>query len=266
MTITNLLDDPNVNGFVLNTRDVSDSKQLQEQLVHEAYHDALTQLANRARFHDRVTEAMRGARRADVVTVLFLDLDGFKEVNDSLGHAAGDQLLVQVADRLRTAARHTDLVARFGGDEFAVLIQSESASAQAETVAGRIVDGLQEPFRLDTRDIHVKASIGLASAAEAADAEQLMRNADLAMYRAKAAGGDGFVSYEPQMLSGLVQRLELEADLRLALERDELSLHYQPTVDLADGTIALDVDQPVDEVLLLLAAFVAWGRFGPYAF
>ena len=252
MTITNLLEDSSVGGLVLNTRDISERKELQEQLVHEAYHDGLTQLANRALFRERVSEAL-AERGDDDVTVLFLDLDGFKEVNDSLGHLAGDKLLVQVADRLRESVRAGDLVARFGGDEFAVLIESPFGSADAETVAERIVAGLDTPFLIDTRDIHVAASIGLASAGvatspvaaeavspstgEAAPAEQLMRNADLAMYKAKSAGGGGFASYDPQMLSGLVERLALEADLRVALDRGELRLHYQPTIDLRTSKI-----------------------------
>ncbi|MEV6488992.1 sensor domain-containing diguanylate cyclase, partial [Actinoplanes sp. NPDC051633] len=169
MTITNLLGDPSVGGLVLNTRDISERKELQEQLVHEAYHDALTQLANRALFRERVGDALGSLTGDDDVTVLFLDLDGFKEVNDSLGHLAGDQLLVQVADRLRAAVREGDVVARFGGDEFAVLIAAPLGAPDAEIVAQRIVDNLHEPFRIDTRDIHVQASIGLSSAGLLAD-------------------------------------------------------------------------------------------------
>jgi diguanylate cyclase (GGDEF)-like protein/PAS domain S-box-containing protein len=250
VTVTNLLGDPSVGGLVLNTRDISERKELQDQLVHEAYHDALTQLANRALFRERVSEALAARGPDDDVTVLFLDLDGFKEVNDSLGHLAGDHLLVQVADRLRESVRECDVVARFGGDEFAVLVESALDAPDAEVVAQRIVDSLHEPFRIDTRDIHVQASIGLAAAGVSGDggtglidedgedgAEQLMRNADLAMYKAKSAGGSGFASYHPQMLAGLVERLELEADLRLALERGELQLHYQPTIELATNRV-----------------------------
>ncbi|RSM48586.1 diguanylate cyclase [Actinoplanes sp. ATCC 53533] len=245
ITVTNLLDDPNVGGLVLNTRDITERRELQEQLVHEAYHDALTQLANRALFRERVAEALEQRGEDDEVSVLFLDLDGFKEVNDSLGHLAGDQLLIRVAERLTASVRAGDVVARFGGDEFAVLIRSARGAGEAEAVARRIVDGLPEPFRIDTRDLHVRGSIGLASHATLAageagytdDAEQLMRNADLAMYQAKGAAGSSLASYDPRMLAGLVERLELEADLRLALDRGELRLHYQPTINLADSLV-----------------------------
>jgi diguanylate cyclase (GGDEF)-like protein/PAS domain S-box-containing protein len=236
MTITNLLDDPSVDGLVLNTRDVHDAQELQDQLVHEAYHDGLTQLASRALFAEHLEAALAAGGGAEVA-VLFLDLDGFKEVNDSLGHAAGDQLLVQVADRLRAAVRDGDTVARFGGDEFGVLVHSVTARADAEAVARRIVVAVGAPVTVDGRDLHVGASIGLASAVDAEGREQLLRNADLAMYRAKAGGGARFACYDPRMHDALVERLQLEADLRAALERGELSLHYQPTVDLADGAV-----------------------------
>jgi diguanylate cyclase (GGDEF)-like protein/PAS domain S-box-containing protein len=239
MTITNLLDDENVRGLVLNTRDISERKELEEQLVHEAFHDALTKLANRALFKDRVDLSLRRRQNSDAsVSVLFLDLDGFKEVNDSLGHAAGDQLLIEVADRLRASVRPEDTVARFGGDEFAVLIESVADSQDAEVVAARIVAGLNGALQIDSQEIHVRASIGIATAGpDAEDTDQLMRNADLAMYHAKAAGDGGFASYDPQMHSGLVERLQLEADLRRALEADELELHYQPTIELTTGTV-----------------------------
>jgi diguanylate cyclase (GGDEF)-like protein/PAS domain S-box-containing protein len=237
MTITNLMDNPSVGGIVLNMRDVNDAKELQEQLVHEAYHDGLTELASRALFQETLVRALAGRRCTDELAILFLDLDGFKEVNDSLGHAAGDQLLVQVADRLRESVREGDTVARFGGDEFAVLVESIAALADAEILADRIVAAVARPFLIDGREMHVGASIGLASSGDAGDMEQLLRNADLAMYKAKASGGGRVAAYDPQMHNALVQRLELEADLRLALDRDELALHYQPTVDLATGEI-----------------------------
>jgi len=237
VTITNVLHDPDVNGFVLNTRDIQDAAELQNQLMHEAYHDSLTELASRALFRDRAVDALENRAGPADVAILCLDLDGFKEINDSLGHAAGDALLVQVADRLRAAVREDDTVARFGGDEFGVVIVSDHARADAETVAERIIASLREPFLVGERELHAAVSIGLASGADAADIDQLLRNADLAMYRAKQAGGGGLAAYDPEMLTGLVQRLELEADLRLALERDELTLHYQPTVDLAGGDI-----------------------------
>jgi diguanylate cyclase (GGDEF)-like protein/PAS domain S-box-containing protein len=240
ITITNLLGNPSVRGLVLNTRDVSERKELEDQLIHEAFHDALTKLANRSLFKDRVDGAMR---RGPTAAVLFLDLDGFKEVNDSIGHAAGDQLLIRVAERLRAAVGPDDTVARFGGDEFAVLLENLDDDRDAERLANRIIESLAEPLTLESNEIHVRASIGIATSArtgdpgDARDADQLMRNADLAMYRAKATGDGSFARYNPQMHSGLVERLQLEADLRRALETDELELFYQPTIDLASGAI-----------------------------
>jgi diguanylate cyclase (GGDEF)-like protein/PAS domain S-box-containing protein len=237
LTITNLLEDPNVEALVLNTRDITDRKELESQLVHEAFHDSLTNLANRALFTDRVEQALRRRDRNErPIAVLFLDLDGFKEVNDSRGHAVGDELLTQVADRLRASVRPQDTVARFGGDEFAILL--ENGSTDAEPVAGRVLEQVGAPVLVDGDELQVSASIGIAfGGPDAENAGQLLRNADLAMYRAKSAGAGRFALYHPEMHTALVDRLQLATDLRRGLEEGEFSLHYQPTIDLASGVI-----------------------------
>jgi diguanylate cyclase (GGDEF)-like protein/PAS domain S-box-containing protein len=239
ITITNLLDNPSVGGLVLNTRDISERRQLEDQLVHQAFHDSLTSLANRALFKDRVDHALQRTRRhMPSVAVLFLDLDGFKEVNDSLGHAAGDRLLIQVAERLRSCVRPSDTAARLGGDEFAVLIEDASDEDELAAVAERILEELRQPFFIGGRELHVRGSMGIARMDGDVDGvDQLLRNADLAMYRAKAAGQGGYERYDPQMHTELVQRVQLEADLRRALEAGELFLVYQPTFDLASGQV-----------------------------
>src|SRR5947207_1855504 len=184
---TNLLKDPNVKGIVLNTRDISERKQFEEQLSHQAFHDQITGLANRALFQDRVSHALeRQTRDGNPVAVLFMDLDDFKTINDSLGHAAGDQLLVALAERLIGRLRTADTAARLGGDEFGILLEDYGDEGlTAADVAGRILETLEEPFDLDGTEVYARASIG-SSVAEPGDpvgsADELLRNADVAMY------------------------------------------------------------------------------------
>ncbi len=238
--VTAGLDDPSINGLVLNTRDVTERKQLEEQLAHQAFHDSLTGLANRALFRDRVEHAMARMRRAKrPIAVLLLDLDGFKTVNDSLGHAFGDAFLVAVAERLRTLLRPSDTPCRLGGDEFAVLVDDLLGPIDATVVAERIVEGLRQPFMIEGKEVLTTASIGLTIAeSTSSDADDLLRNADVAMYRAKDRGRNRFEIFQPSMHKAMLERLDLEADLRRAVDLGEFVLHYQPTVSLSTGSIA----------------------------
>jgi len=234
IAITNLLDDPTVGGVVLNSRDIGERKALERELVHQARHDSLTTLANRALFQERVNESLRREDGDTPGAVLFLDLDGFKEINDSFGHANGDVLLTLVAQRLRSCVRPRDMVARLGGDEFAILIEDSSGLVDAHALATRILASFANPFALDGREVFVNASIGIASAEQTTEeSDQLLRNADLAMYRAKAAGGGTIEHYNPALHSQLLERMQFEDDLRRALGRGELRLFYQPIMDLA---------------------------------
>jgi diguanylate cyclase (GGDEF)-like protein/PAS domain S-box-containing protein len=232
----NRVADPVIDGILLNLRDVSERVELETQLRHQAFHDSLTGLANRALFEDRLSQAL--VRRHDGgVAVLFIDLDDFKTVNDSLGHAYGDELLSTTAQRLRTVLRPEDTAARLGGDEFAVLLDDLSGEIEAVEVAERIRRALEPALELDGRQLTPSASIGVAWTAEAAEADNILRNADVAMYAAKERGKGRVVAFELTMREQVVERLELTGELVLALEREELALDYQPLVELHGGAI-----------------------------
>jgi len=236
---TNLLDEPTVRGIVLNTRDISERKALQAELTHQAFHDTLTGLANRALFLDRVTHALVLARRhSRTIAVIFLDLDNFKTVNDSLGHAQGDMLLIHTSERMQTAVRTADTIARFGGDEFAILIEDASDNDAAMTVVERMLELMRHPFHLDGKEVYASASIGIAVADANHTASDLLRNADMAMYIAKQSGKGQYRRYEARMHIEAMERLELESDMRHAIDREEFTLRYQPIVLLQTGEIA----------------------------
>ncbi|MET9957218.1 EAL domain-containing protein [Streptomyces sp. NPDC006339] len=233
-------------GLIFNSRDVTERVRLQAQLRHNAEHDPLTDLPNRALFTERVRGALSGRRASDPGTaVLFIDLDGFKAVNDRLGHQAGDELLIQAARRLQDSVRAGDTAARLGGDEFAALILGDGSRDQTERecrvheIADRLRARLSQPYRLESgNEVRVAASIGVAFAEPGIGAGDLLRNADLAMYRAKAGGKDRVELYAPQMQAEVVRRTELAARLRTALHDGEFALLHQPVVDLTTGRIA----------------------------
>jgi len=218
--------------------DVTERKQLEEQLAHQAFHDPLTNLANRVLFRDRVEHALqRIVRGTGSPAVLFIDLDNFKAVNDGLGHSAGDWLLIEVAARLSSCLRPADTVARLGGDEFAVLLDDKAANAA--DVAERILAAFRDPFTVQGNDIVVMMSIGIAPLVAHQGADDVLRNADLALYRAKAAGKGCVASFEPEMHVAALRRLELETELRRAIEGEsgagELLIYYQPIARLSTG-------------------------------
>ncbi|MFJ4964271.1 Cyclic di-GMP phosphodiesterase Gmr [Streptomyces sp. ADI96-02] len=232
-------------GLLLNSRDVTERVRLQAQLQHNAEHDPLTDLPNRALFTARVRQALGGRRAADPGTaVLFIDLDGFKAVNDTIGHQAGDELLIQAARRLQDSVRAGDTAARLGGDEFAALIIGDGTrdqgarEYQVHEIAERLRLTLSQPYRIGASEVRVAASIGVAFAEPAISPTDLMRNADLAMYRAKAGGKDRVELYAPQMQADVVRRSELATRLRTALREGEFALLHQPVVHLASGSVA----------------------------
>ena len=235
---SNLCNDPAVQGLALNFRDISERKALEEQLRQLAFHDPLTLLANRNLFRDRVQHALSLAQRGhSSVAVMFLDLDNFKNINDSLGHDAGDRLLQAVAQRIVKTTRASDTVARLGGDEFAVLVEGIATITEVQRLADELIATLDVPFPLNGMEVRVGASIGVAFSARESGTETLLSNADIAMYHAKAAGKNRHVTFQTQMQDMLHERLRLEADIGRALQREEFFLEYQPIVDL--GTRSL---------------------------
>ena len=236
--VTNLLEDPNVRGFVLTTRDVTDQKALEKRLFHQAFHDPLTGLANRRLFTERVEKALQLRSLGESVSVLFFDLDDFKTVNDSLGHQAGDELLVSAADRLRGALSPGELASRLGGDEFAVLVaRDDETASRARAIAAATTVALKPAFLVGDREVIVRASVGIALSMETGTAEELLRDADAAMFAAKEAGKGGYRVFEASMHESVMARLELKADLERAVEGEQFVVHYQPLVDLATGRL-----------------------------
>jgi diguanylate cyclase (GGDEF)-like protein/PAS domain S-box-containing protein len=235
---TNLLHDPTVRGIVLNTRDVSERKRLERQLLHQAFHDPLTGLANRALFRDRVSHALQRVRRQGLpISVLYLDLDDFKKVNDSLGHTEGDRLLVVAAERFRVCARAGDTVSRLGGDEFAILIEDGADAPGVDSLVDRLSEAMKHPFLLGGNEVLVNMSVGVATASAEDTADDLLRNADMAMYTAKRRGKGRRETYQANMYTDVKHRLEMEEALRGAIEREELYLVYQPIFSLDNGRL-----------------------------
>jgi diguanylate cyclase (GGDEF)-like protein/PAS domain S-box-containing protein len=234
-----LSEDREVRGVVLTMRDVSDRKVLEDELRHQAFHDGLTNLANRVLFNDRVEHALsRRARLGNDVSVLLLDIDDFKVVNDTLGHAAGDELLVQFARRLLGCLRGEDTAARLGGDEFAVCVEGAARELNIGSTAQRIVDTMSRPFTVAATEVNARVSIGISMAGDNTDGSiGMLREADLALYAAKSAGKGTYHFFETSLHHAVLARLEQRTALEQAIQNDELRLQYQPIVNLNDGTM-----------------------------
>ncbi|MFY9552343.1 MAG: EAL domain-containing protein [Thermoanaerobaculia bacterium] len=237
----NLLEGPDGRLSVIEgtTIDITERKRAEEQVKHLAFHDPLTNLPNRLLFNDRLTLAVAQAHRHNhKLAVLFLDLDRFKVINDSLGHSVGDELLRQVAERIQEYVREGDTVARLGGDEFTLLVPGINVEEDAAKIARKVCDAIHTPFWIDGRELFVTTSMGVAVyPSDGHDAETLVRNADSAMYRAKEQGRDNYQLYTPAMNAKAIERLSLESRLRQAVANDELELHFQPFFDLKTAEI-----------------------------
>jgi diguanylate cyclase (GGDEF)-like protein/PAS domain S-box-containing protein len=242
-TATPFFDDRgNLAGMIGVSTDISERKALEAELERRASHDPLTGLPNRHTLVDRLGQALLRTKRGKEgrkVGVLFMDLDGFKTINDSLGHEAGDRLLVTVAERLRKRLRPEDVLARFGGDEFAVLLEEVADASETIRVAQRIAESLREPFTVNDHQVNLSTSVGIAlgTAHTKDDPEGMLRNADAAMYKAKEQGLGCYAVFDPAMQTRAQERLELEAELRRALEQGEFVLYYQPEVSLYNGSM-----------------------------
>ena len=236
---SNLLDDPEVEELVVNSRDVTERRELEKQLRHQAFHDSLTELPNRALFLDRLKHALTRTRReGGPIAVLFLDLNDFKVINDSLGHDAGNAVLVGVAERLQGSVRPGDTVGRIFGDEFAVLLEAPAGVEEARRVTERIQEALQVSFDIDGHEVFVSPSVGIAFGETGkVRSEEVLRRADLAMYTAKRHGRAQYEMYSPSMNVRTMERMNLERNLRRAIEREEFEVHYQPVIELSSGKI-----------------------------
>ncbi|MFB6841915.1 aminotransferase class I/II-fold pyridoxal phosphate-dependent enzyme [Streptomyces sp. NPDC056361] len=236
---SNLRNERTVHGLVLTLRDVTEQRKLERELTHRAFHDSLTGLPNRVLLLERIERALlRGRRESTLTCMLFVDLDDFKVVNDTMGHSVGDELLVAVARRLTAVLRLTDTAARLGGDEFAVLIEGAREPRDAEALAAEIVHTLSQPFHLTDGAVSVSTSVGIATVLDSAHAEELLGHADLALYAAKAAGKKRWRLFHPELHSRLVARHELQAGMDTAIADHAFALRYQPIVEVDDGTPA----------------------------
>jgi diguanylate cyclase (GGDEF)-like protein/PAS domain S-box-containing protein len=231
-------DERTVSGLVVTLRDVTEQRRLEQELTQRAFHDSLTGLPNRTLLLERIERALlRGRRESSLTCLLFIDLDDFKLVNDTMGHRAGDHLLIAVGNRLSRTLRRTDTAARLGGDEFAVLMEGAKQPLDAELLAAQVIQTLGRPFDLDDESVTVTASVGVATARDSTDAEELLGHADLALYAAKAAGKRQWRRFRPLLRSRMVERHDLQSQLAQAVADKAFALRYQPVVDITGGEV-----------------------------